>query len=1089
MPATFENLESLASVRAKINSAIQMTESNKQTLDTVIGQAADIAAAANLAARSQPYDNKDLVEASSQEEFIKTISFVGPDGQTTHQVTNDDTATVYPVTTNGGTKRWVPSNGILDLGMCGTASDLANDFAGIMAQAMVDAQTRSWVLNVPNGSWETQPIRFAAASAGSLNMTFSPSAELIGPANWQHFAGNGVTKNFTLTAWGTASTDTCSAAIVYAGGSYVVLASGDATNGFTKTGTLITLGTAVAAPPVGATLTISSVSSILSITGENGDFSLRVRGGRFYNGNMGYVEQQGSGTCVSLQTLRDVYWDGAPVFRGSATNSFDSGILNKRGDSGLVLGNIERASFYGAKFLYQPDAGNYTTGLARGGAGADNYHIDDGRFVSFFGAHAYHCGLGFRSARDGGGYGLYGCGTDLCFDGFLADNVSSNGMPSARNIVLDGFTCRKTAANVLDLRAMQSVSITNLMIEDWGRMPDGSEPTTSFPMFNLGSGADYMRIDARLRYEEWTPPSYATTLVSMANASFRDTKINLSADLPESAIGVGHTGVYASGAIGSTGIIDLDLNFTNIDNALNVPSNKVVRAKVAHVTRTTGGTTITRYRQHNGLVTPESEGLYGFTDVGLGIGTAAPTQPLHVIGTARVERSGDSSQALLVVSDVLNTLSSRSSPGNAKTLRISSTTDGSSTTPTSGEVGIEFLTLGQVKAKLSQDGYFGVNTTSPAQPLHVAGIARFERPGIPTQAIHVSPDVSQRITSYSDPANAKPLMINVSTDTSNTEPTGGSISLDLATMGVTKARLTQAGDMGVGPGALTPTTRLHVDGPIRHATYTVATLPSASAVGAGTIATVTDASNTPAAGNVVASGGTRTAMVESNGTAWIEGGVAPRKMRATAGTAADPSISFDGDANTGLFSASADQIGLSTGGTQRALLTSSLLNVNVQSHLQGRAFVTRPDVTSPVDENYVLQVQALGDSHIKIQAGATSSVYFGMGTTSDALNAGLSLSNVTGLLNIRAGNANRISVLSAGDVGIGTSSPTTKLHVDGPVRTKIYTVATLPSASAVGAGTRSAVTDANATTFNSVVAGGGANFVPVISDGTNWRIG
>lgn len=999
MPATFENLESLASVRAKINSAIQMTESNKQTLDTVVGQAADIAAAANLAARSQPYDNKDLAEASSQEEFTKTISFVGPDGQTVHQVTNDDTATVYPVTTNGGTKRWVPSNGILDLGMCGTASDLANDFAGIMAQAMVDAQTRSWVLNVPNGSWETQSIRFAAASAGSLNMTFSPSAELIGPANWQHFAGNGVTKNFTLTAWGTASTDTCSAAIVYAGGSYVVLASGDATNGFTKTGTLITLGTAVAAPPVGATLTISSVSSILSITGENGDFSLRVRGGRFYNGNMGYVEQQGSGTCVSLQTLRDVYWDGAPVFRGSATNSFDSGILNKRGDSGLVLGNIERASFYGAKFLYQPDAGNYTTGLARGGAGAHNYHIDDGRFVSFFGAHAYHCGLGFRSARDGGGYGLYGCGTDLCFDGFLADNVSSNGMPSARNIVIDGLTCRKTAANVLDLRAMQSISVRDLMIEDWGRMPDGSEPTTSFPMFNLGSGADYMRIDARLRYEEWTPPSYATTLVSMANASFRDTKINLSADLPESAIGIGHTGVYASGAIGSTGIIDLDLNLTNVDNDLNVPTNKVVRAKVAHITRTTGGTTITRYRQHNGNITPEPEGLVVSTDTGFGVGVA-----------------------------------------------------------------------------------------SPQQRMHVAGIARFERPGIPTQAIHVSPDVSQRITGYSDPANAKPLLINVSTDTSNTAPTGGSVSLDLATMGVTKARLTQAGDFGIGPAALAPTTKLHVDGPIRHGVYTVATLPSAATVGAGTVATVTDAFDTPAAGNVVAGGGTRTVMVESNGASWIEGGVAPRKLRAIAGTASNPSIGFDVDTNTGIFSPVDDQIGFTTGGVQRALLSSTELTLSPMLKASGRAIIA--SVAAPVDEAaYTLQVQSSSAAHVKIQAGSGSTAYLGMGTVSDALTAGLALSNTSGLLNIRTGNANRISVLSGGDVGVGTSSPTAKFHVSGPIRHATYTVATLPSASAVGAGTRTAVTDANATTFNSVVAGGGANFVPVISDGTNWRIG
>jgi hypothetical protein len=50
------------------------------------------------------------------------------------------------------------------------------------------------------------------------------------------------------------------------------------------------------------------------------------------------------------------------------------------------------------------------------------------------------------------------------------------------------------------------------------------------------------------------------------------------------------------------------------------------------------------------------------------------------------------------------------------------------------------------------------------------------------------------------------------------------------------------------------------------------------------------------------------------------------------------------------------------------------------------------------------------------------------------------------------------------------------------------TVATLPTAS-IFASARFIVTDANATTYNSIVAGGGANIVPVYSDGTNWRIG
>jgi hypothetical protein len=51
-----------------------------------------------------------------------------------------------------------------------------------------------------------------------------------------------------------------------------------------------------------------------------------------------------------------------------------------------------------------------------------------------------------------------------------------------------------------------------------------------------------------------------------------------------------------------------------------------------------------------------------------------------------------------------------------------------------------------------------------------------------------------------------------------------------------------------------------------------------------------------------------------------------------------------------------------------------------------------------------------------------------------------------------------------------------------------YTVAALPAAASM-AGQRRWVTDATVTTFASNVAGGGANTVPVFSNGTNWIIG
>ena len=59
----------------------------------------------------------------------------------------------------------------------------------------------------------------------------------------------------------------------------------------------------------------------------------------------------------------------------------------------------------------------------------------------------------------------------------------------------------------------------------------------------------------------------------------------------------------------------------------------------------------------------------------------------------------------------------------------------------------------------------------------------------------------------------------------------------------------------------------------------------------------------------------------------------------------------------------------------------------------------------------------------------------------------------------------------------------------GFIRQGAMAVASLPSASAVQSGARAMVSNATATTFYSIVAGGGTNVVPVFSDGTNWRIG
>ena len=119
----------------------------------------------------------------------------------------------------------------------------------------------------------------------------------------------------------------------------------------------------------------------------------------------------------------------------------------------------------------------------------------------------------------------------------------------------------------------------------------------------------------------------------------------------------------------------------------------------------------------------------------------------------------------------------------------------------------------------------------------------------------------------------------------------------------------------------------------------------------------------------------------------------------------------------------------------------------------------------------------------------------GAGNTGIGRQAGNNIT--TGANNTLVGNGSQASSATvSNEVTIGNSS-VTSLRAPGLTMTVglkwinngTQTVAALVAAATAGAGARAVVTDANATTFHSIVAGGGANVVPVFSDGTNWRIG
>lgn len=99
---------------------------------------------------------------------------------------------------------------------------------------------------------------------------------------------------------------------------------------------------------------------------------------------------------------------------------------------------------------------------------------------------------------------------------------------------------------------------------------------------------------------------------------------------------------------------------------------------------------------------------------------------------------------------------------------------------------------------------------------------------------------------------------------------------------------------------------------------------------------------------------------------------------------------------------------------------------------------------------------------------------------------------------LEAGAANQIPVQS--NVGVTTfiAAPTaanTALSWTGsafswaPTLIPATTVGGLPAAATAGVGARSFVTDSSVTTFGTALAGGGANKVPVYSDGAAWYVG
>jgi len=145
------------------------------------------------------------------------------------------------------------------------------------------------------------------------------------------------------------------------------------------------------------------------------------------------------------------------------------------------------------------------------------------------------------------------------------------------------------------------------------------------------------------------------------------------------------------------------------------------------------------------------------------------------------------------------------------------------------------------------------------------------------------------------------------------------------------------------------------------------------------------------------------------------------------GTAAAPSISFTGDTNTGVFSAGADQLAISTGGTRRLLVNGNNISVGA---VDANACSLQIGDGATGDRDVFIDL--VGDTtysdygaRFNRSAGANGITYFAhRGTGAFSI-----LAQDAAPVVISTSNTARLTVTSGGLVGLGTSTPSS----DGPL--------------------------------------------------------